>query len=56
MSVEAGDFGAVSKLWHRLRRIEPALTVSAAIRSARFANPDKTTELRDALLLTGLPK
>ena len=40
----------------RLRRVEPALTVSTAIRSARFANPDKKTELRDALLLTGLPE
>jgi adenylate cyclase len=40
----------------RLRQVEPALTASAAIRSARFANPDKNTELRDALLLAGLPE
>src|SRR5205823_5704197 len=39
----------------RLREVEPDLTASAAIRSARFANPDKNTELGDALLLAGLP-
>ena len=39
----------------RLRQVEPDLTASTAIRSARFANPDKNTELGDALLLAGLP-
>jgi adenylate cyclase len=39
----------------RLRQVEPALTVSTAIRSARFAKPEKNTELGDALLLAGLP-
>jgi len=39
-----------------LRRVEPTLTVSTAIRSARFANPDKNVELGDALLLAGLPE
>ena len=39
----------------RLRQVEPALTVATAIRSARFANPDKNTELGDALRLAGLP-
>jgi adenylate cyclase len=55
---------ALAKLGHReearvvadrLRQVEPALTVSTAIRSARFANPDKNIELGDALLLAGLP-
>jgi adenylate cyclase len=40
----------------RLRQVEPALTVSTAIRSARFANPEKNSELGDALLLAGLPE
>lgn len=40
----------------RVRELEPSLTVSTAIRSARFANPDSTAELRDALLLAGLPE
>ena len=40
----------------RLREVEPDLTVSTAIRSARFANPDKNAELGDALLLAGLPE
>ena len=40
----------------RLRELEPTITVSTAIRSARFANADKKTQLRDALLLTGLPE
>jgi hypothetical protein len=39
----------------RLRQVEPALTVSTAIRSARFANPDRNTELGNALLRAGLP-
>ena len=39
----------------RLRQVEPDLTVATAIRSARFANPDKNTELGDALLRAGLP-
>jgi hypothetical protein len=39
-----------------LREVEPELTVSTAIRSARFANPDKNTELGDALLRAGLPE
>lgn len=39
----------------RLRQVEPTLTVSTAIRSARFANPDKNTELGDALRLAGVP-
>jgi len=40
----------------RLREIEPDLTVSTAIRSARFANPDKNAELGEALLRAGLPE
>jgi adenylate cyclase len=40
----------------RLREVEPGLTVSTAIRSARFANPDKNAELGDALLQAGLPE
>jgi hypothetical protein len=40
----------------RLRQVEPSVTVSTAIRSARFANPDKNTELGAALLLAGLPE
>ena len=39
-----------------LREIEPALTASTAIRSARFANPDKNAELGRALLRAGLPE
>jgi hypothetical protein len=39
----------------RVRQLEPSLTVSTAIRSARFANPDKNAELGDALHLAGLP-
>ena len=39
-----------------LREVEPDLTVSTAIRSARFANPDKNAELGDALLRAGLPE
>jgi hypothetical protein len=31
-------------------------TVSTAIRSARFANPDKNSELGDALLLASPPE
>jgi hypothetical protein len=40
----------------RVRELEPSLTVSTAIRSARFANPDKKAELGDALLRAGLPE
>jgi adenylate cyclase len=40
----------------RLRHVEPTVTVATAIRSARFADPDKISELRDALLLAGLPE
>jgi adenylate cyclase len=39
-----------------LREIEPDLTVSTAIRSARFANSDKNAELGLALLRAGLPE
>ena len=39
-----------------LRNLEPNLTVSTAIRSARFANPDKKNQLGDALLQAGLPE
>ena len=39
-----------------LREVEPNLTVSTAIRSARFANPDKNAELGEALLRAGLPQ
>ncbi len=38
-----------------LRDVEPDLTVSSAIRSARFADPDKNQQLGDALLRAGLP-
>jgi len=40
----------------RLREVEPGVTVSTAIRSARFANPEKNAELGKALLLAGLPE
>jgi hypothetical protein len=40
---------------HRLRELEPDLTVSTAIRSARFANPHKKAELEAALVRAGLP-
>ncbi len=39
----------------RLRELKPDVTVATAIRSARFANPDKKAELGDALLRAGLP-
>jgi hypothetical protein len=39
---------------HRLREIERELTVATAIRSARYANPDKNAELGDALSRAGL--
>jgi hypothetical protein len=39
-----------------LCEVEPDLTVSTAIRSARFANSDKNAELGDALLRAGLPE
>jgi tetratricopeptide (TPR) repeat protein len=39
----------------RVRQLEPSLTVSTAVRSARFANPDKNAELGDALHRAGLP-
>ncbi len=39
----------------RVRELEPDLTVSTAIRSARFANPDKKAELEAALRRAGLP-
>jgi adenylate cyclase len=39
-----------------LRKVEPDLTVSTAIRSARFANPDKNAELGEALRRAGLPE
>jgi Flp pilus assembly protein TadD len=40
----------------RVRELDPSLTVSTAIRSARFANPDKKAELGDALRRAGLPE
>ncbi|MEP6753727.1 MAG: hypothetical protein ABI959_13360 [Candidatus Dormiibacterota bacterium] len=40
----------------RLREVEPDLTVSTAIRSARFAQPGKNAELGDALIRAGLPE
>ena len=40
----------------RLREVEPDVTVSTAIRSARFANPEKNAELGDALRRAGLPE
>ena len=40
----------------RVRDLEPSLTVTIAIRSARFANPDKKAELGDALRRAGLPE
>jgi adenylate cyclase len=40
----------------RLRRVTPGLTVSTAVRSARFANPDKIAELHHALVVAGLPE
>lgn len=39
----------------RVCELEPSLTVSTATRSARFANPDRQTELSDALRRAGLP-
>ncbi len=40
---------------HRLREVEPDLTVATAIRSARYAKPDKNAELGDALRRAGVP-
>ncbi len=40
----------------RLREVYPDLTVSTAVRSARFAKPEKNAELGDALLRAGLPE
>jgi hypothetical protein len=41
---------------HRLREVEPDLTVATAIRSARYVNPDKNAEVGDALRRAGLPE
>jgi TolB-like protein len=51
-----GDRDHARVVAERLRELEPSITVSSAIRSARFANPDKKAELRDALLRAGLPE
>ena len=40
----------------RLRELESELTVSTAIRSARYANSDKNAELGDGLRRAGLPE
>jgi adenylate cyclase len=40
----------------RLRELEPQLTVATAIRSARYQDPAKTAELRDAVRRAGLPE
>ena len=39
-----------------LREAEPGLTISTAIRSARFADPEKNAELGNTLLRAGLPE
>ena len=49
-------FEAARAVIARLRQLEPTLTVSTAIQSARFANPAKNDELREGLLLAGLPE
>ena len=49
-------FEAARAVIARLRQLEPTLTVSTAIQSARFANPAKKDELREGLLLAGLPE
>jgi hypothetical protein len=46
------EAGAVAR---RLLELEPDLTVSTAIRSARYANPHKNAELGDSLRRAGLP-
>jgi TolB-like protein len=40
----------------RLRELEPHLTVGTAIRSARYVDPAKTSQLGDALRRAGLPE
>ena len=44
------------QLLHRLREIDPGLTVSTAIRSARYADGAKNTELGEALRRAGMPE
>jgi hypothetical protein len=38
-----------------LRNVEPHLTVRTALRSARFADPERKSQLGDALRRAGLP-
>jgi hypothetical protein len=47
------EAGAVIR---RLGEVEPGLTVATAIRSSRYANPDKNAGLGQALRRAGLPE
>ena len=53
---ELGRGGEARAVAGRLHELDPDLTVSTAIRSARYVNPDKNAELRDALRQAGLPE
>lgn len=51
---KAGDDEGARIVLDRLRGLEPDVTVSTAIRSARFANANKRAELAAALVRAGL--
>lgn len=51
-----GNLEQAGVVANRLRELEPSITASTAVQSARFANPVRRAELRDALLRAGLPE
>ena len=53
---EAGRTADASAMAQRLLELEPGLTASVAIRSARYANPENIAALSSALRKAGLPK
>jgi adenylate cyclase len=53
---ELDRFDEARSVIDALREVEPGLTVSAAMRSARFADPGRNAALREPLLRAGLPE
>jgi len=53
---ELGRSDDAKAMAQRLLELEPGITTSTAIRSARYANPEKIAALRSALHKAGLPE